>query len=204
MRTFILRARKGSTQWEKIRESVGTDSHSEVIAHFVMNAFFVANGFREDTEVYIILDSAKDFPRTIKLAGNENLSFEGFHENAILTVIEKALKESKTLQKDENKNITSGLSISGYGFEKLIGTLIQTRSLYLLSPKGTSIREITIAPDPVFILSDHLPLPPKIVKSLKNKGLQTISLGKKMLFASQCVTIIHAELDYVIQTPSPF
>lgn len=195
MRTFIIRARKGTTRWERLRASIGNIQHLEVVAHVVINAFFIASHFREDVEVYIVLDSAEDFPRTIKLTGFEGLSLSGFHEEAVLSLLEKALKESRHLSKDETLSIAPGLTISGFGFDKLIATLIETRTLYLLEPKGESIRTAELAPDPVFILSDHLSMPSKILKSLKRKGLQTISLGKKMLFASQCVTILHYELD---------
>lgn len=195
MRTFVIRARKGTTRWDKVRSQIGGKEHFEIIAHSVINAFFVSNGFREDVEVYIILDSSEDFPRTIKLSGSEGLSINGFHECAIVELIEKALKLSQGLQKDETRSLSAGLQISGFGFEKLIGNLLATRSVYLLEPKGEDIRETTLDPDPVFILSDHLALPKKNVKSLKRNGLKTISLGKKMLFASQCVVLLNYEMD---------
>ena len=67
MRTFIIKARKGTTRWEKVRSQIGTKEHFEVVAHSVINAFFISNGFRTDVEVYIVLDSSEDFPRTIKI-----------------------------------------------------------------------------------------------------------------------------------------
>jgi tRNA (pseudouridine54-N1)-methyltransferase len=38
-------------------------------------------------------------------------------------------------------------------------------------------------------------MPKKYVQSLKRRGVQMLSVGKKMLFASQCVVILHHELD---------
>lgn len=198
MRTFIIRARKGSTNWEKVRSSIGTKEHFEVVAHSVINAFFISNGFRSEVEVYIVLDSSEDFPRTIKLSGNDGLSIAGFHEDAVLELVEKALKESLGLKKDETKMIAPGLQISGFGFERLVGDLLKTRQVYLLEPKGDDIRETIVDNNPVFILSDHLAMPKNSVKGLIRRGLKTISLGKKMLFASQCVVLIHYELDRLI------
>lgn len=195
MRTFIIRARKGSTRWERLRSNIGARDHFEVVAHSVINAFFTSNGFREDVEVYIILESSEDFPRTIKLSGNEGLSIAGFHEEAVLELVEKALKDSPGLQKDETKVIAKGLQITGFGFEKCVRQLLETRSVYLLDRKGTDIRATSFNDDPVFILSDHLAMPKNSIKGLERHGLKTISLGKKMLFASQCVVIIHHELD---------
>lgn len=195
MRTFIIKARKGTTRWEKVRAQIGAKEHFEVICHSIMNAFFLANDFRLDTEMYIILDSSDDFPRTIKLTANEGLSFSGFCETAIIEIIEKALKNSMDLQKDQTKKIEAGVEISGFGFEKLIQQLFPTRTLYLLGPKGQDIREANLQPNPVFILSDHLAMPKKIMQALKRQGLQTLSMGKQMLFASQCVTLLNYEMD---------
>lgn len=195
MRTFIIRARKGTTRWEKIRASIGGKEHFEVIAHSVMNAFFISSGFRTDVEVYIVLDSSEDFPRTIKLSGNEGLSIKGFHEEAVLELIEKALKNSVNLKKDETQPIDSGIQISGFGFEKLVSQLIETRSIYLLDPKGENIQSITLAENPIFILSDHLAMPKNSIKTFKRRGLKLLSLGKKMLFASQCVVLLNYYMD---------
>ena len=195
MRTFIIRARKGTTQWQQIKSAIGTKEHLEVVAHSVINAFFISNDFRQNVEVYIVLDSSADFPRTIKLSASEGLSITGFHEQAVLDLIEKALKDSTGLQKDETRTIAPGLQISGYGFEKLIGHLLETKAVYLLEPKGDDIRSVGLESDAAFILSDHLALPKNNVKSFKRRGLKTISLGKRMLFASQCVVLINHEMD---------
>lgn len=195
MRTFIIRARKGTTRWDQIRSNVGSKNHFEVIAHSIMNAFFISNDFRRDVEVYIVLDSSEDFPRTIKLSSNEGLSLEGFHEEAMITLLEYALKNSIGLQKDETRLIAPGVQVCGFGFEKLVNQLIETRPIYLLEPKGNDMRTTEIANDPVFILSDHIAMPKNNVKSLKRRGATSLSLCKTMLFAAQCITIIHYELD---------
>lgn len=195
MRTFVIRSRKGTTRWEQLKSQVGNKGHIEIVAHSVMNAFFVSNAFRPDVEVYIVLESSEDFPRTIKLSSNDKLSIEGFHEDAILNLIENALKESAHLKKDATLKIAPGVEISGFGFEKLVGHLIQSHPVYILDRKGDSMRTGKIEQNPVFILSDHLAMPKNILKSFERRGLKSISLGKTMLFASQCVTLIHYELD---------
>ena len=67
--------------------------------------------------------------------------------------------------------------------------------IHLLDRKGDDIREIDLAEDAVFILTDHIPMPPKQAKSLVNRGARAISLGPKMLHASQCVVLIQNEYD---------
>jgi len=195
MKTFIIRARSGSTQWERVRTSIGSRGHFEVVAHCVMNAFFLSKDFREDVEVYIVLDSTPDFPRTLQLSGSEGLSLSGFHEEAVLELVEAALKNSTRLQKDETLLAAPGVRVHGFGFEKLVSQLLKARPVYLLDKKGDDIRAVTLPADPVFILSDHLPMPKNSVKSFMRRGLKMISLGKKMLFASQCVVLLNYEMD---------
>jgi tRNA (pseudouridine54-N1)-methyltransferase len=215
MRTFIIKARKGTTSPSKIRSTIGSKEHFEVVAHSVINTFFVSSDFRENVEIYIVLDSSEDFPRTIKLASKltikmpgessgtetEGISLSGFHEEAVLELIERALIEGRGLRKDETRRIAPGLEISGFGFEKLVQGLLKTRSVYLLDRKGVDIRSAEFVsalekdPHPVFVLSDHLAMPKKSIKGLERQGLESLSLGKKMLFASQCVVILHYELD---------
>lgn len=198
MKTFIIRARKGTTRWDRIMSGIGSEEHIEVVAHTVMNAFFVSNGFREDVDVYIVLDSSEDFPRSIHLSGNKGLSIDGFHEAAILKLIENALKESTSIGKDGMRIVAMGVTVYGFGFEKLLGKLLETRPVYLLDRKGGDIRDENLHANPVFVLSDHLAMPKNIMTSLKRRGARSISLGKKMLFASQCVVLIHDELDRAV------
>lgn len=195
MRSFIIRARKGTTRWDKLRSTLGGKAHFEVIAHSVINAFFLSNDFRQDVEVYIVLDSSEDFPRTIRLSAADGLSIAGFHEAAVLALIEEALRLGQGLKKDEMRIAAPGVQISAFGFDRLLGNLLETRSVYLLEPKGEDIADVTLDANPVFILSDHLAMPKKSIKGLKRQGLKTLSLGKKMLFASQCVVILNYETD---------
>jgi tRNA (pseudouridine54-N1)-methyltransferase len=49
--------------------------------------------------------------------------------------------------------------------------------------------------NPCFLLTDHIPMPKKTFHTLERLGAKKITLGSKMLFASQCVVLIHHELD---------
>ncbi|MDF5468648.1 tRNA (pseudouridine(54)-N(1))-methyltransferase TrmY, partial [Vibrio parahaemolyticus] len=57
------------------------------------------------------------------------------------------------------------------------------------------VRDAEIGGNPCFLLTDHIPMTKKSFHSLKRLGTEKISLGPKMLFASQCVVLIHNELD---------
>ena len=195
MRTFILRARKGTAQADKVLSHVGTGEHFEIIAHTLANAFYVSNGMRPDVEVYIILDSTPDFPRTLKFSSNGGLSFPGFHEQAILAVVSSALARGTSVKKNAVQAIQPGIDIYGFGFDVLMKELQEQATVYLLDKKGKDIRDVSFDEHGIFVLSDHLSMPKNSIKGLERRGLTKISLGKKMLFASQCVVLVHNELD---------
>jgi tRNA (pseudouridine54-N1)-methyltransferase len=195
MRTFVLRARKGTVNADKVMSQVGTGAHFEIVAHTLANAFYFSNGMRPDVEVYVVLDSAADFPRTLKFSSNAGLSFPGFDEHAILGVVASALAKGSKISKDERQTLASGIEIFGFGFDTLMQELQENRTLYLLDKKGADIRATELEEDCVFLLSDHLPMPKNSIKVLERRGLKNISLGRKILFASQCVVLVHHELD---------
>lgn len=195
MRTFVIRSRKGTVNPDKVFSQIGTEGHFEIIAHTLANAFYFSNGMRSDVEVYVVLESTPDFPRTIKFSSDKHLSFPGFHENAILKVISSVLALGSKIQKDEIQNMGPGIEIFGFGFETLMKKLQVKGPIYLLDKKGEDIRTARILEEGIFLLSDHLSMPKNSIKGLERYGMTKISLGKRMLFASQCVVLIHNELD---------
>jgi len=190
MRTFVIRARKAH-----FKATVGKKEHVEIIAHTLANAFYISNQLRNDVEVYVVLDSAADFPKTIKFSSNDGLSFPGFHEEAILGVVANALERGQHVALGDVKWVAPGIEVHGYGFDTLLKALQESRAVYLLDNKGDDIRTQQFESQGIFVLSDHIALPKKSVKGLERRGLKKISLGKKVLFASQCVVLVHNELD---------
>lgn len=67
--------------------------------------------------------------------------------------------------------------------------------LFVMDRKGTSIREQVFEGNPCFLLTDHIPMPKKTFHGLERLGARKLTLGSRMLFASQCVVLIHHELD---------
>ncbi|MBN8548683.1 MAG: tRNA (pseudouridine(54)-N(1))-methyltransferase TrmY [Deltaproteobacteria bacterium] len=195
MRTFVIRARKASIRPDKVFAQVGSDEHFEIIAHTLANAFYYSNGMRENVQVYVVLDSSPDFPRTLKFSSNEGLSFPGFHERAILEVIVSALTRGAKVTKDSVLPIQPGIEICGFGFDTLMKGLQEKAPTYLLDSKGEDVRNVEFQENALFVLSDHLSMPKNSIKGLERRGLTKISLGKRVLFASQCVVLVHNEMD---------
>ncbi|MGR5066046.1 tRNA (pseudouridine(54)-N(1))-methyltransferase TrmY [Photobacterium sp. DNB22_13_2] len=195
MRAFVLRARSAPTDSQQLLASVGQEAHTEILAHTLMNSIFVAQSHREDVIVHLVLESTQDFSRTVTFVANEMTNIGGFHEQALLTKVAKALDASRGMAKEQERQVEPGITVQTKSFEKLVKELSEDYQLYMMDKKGTSIREQEFSGNSCFLLTDHIPMPKKTYKSLERLGTQKISLGPKMIFASQCVVLIHNELD---------
>jgi len=194
-KAFVIRARAASTDHKVFVEGVGGDAHSEILAHVLMNAIFTAQSHRDDVKVYLVIESTADFSRTLCFESTQLSNIGGFHESALIALIAKALEHSVGMKKEELRNVASGLSVETISFEKLVQRLAEDYTLYLLDKKGTDIRDEPFDGNACFILTDHIPMPKKSWNSLKRLGTQKVSLGPQMLFASQCIVLIHNEFD---------
>ena len=195
MRTFVLRARAAPTDSRKLLDGVGGDAHTEILAHTLMNAIFVAQSHRADVTAYLVLESTPDYSRTIRFDANAMHDIGGFHEQALLGKVARALDVSAGMGKEETRAVEAGVTVRTISFERLVQELAQTHALYVMDRKGAPMREHAFAANPCFLLTDHIPMPKKTFHSLERLGATKLSLGPTMLFASQCVVLIHHELD---------
>jgi len=195
MRAFVLRARSAPTDSQAFLAAVGQKAHTEILAHTLMNAIFVAQSHREDVVVYLVLESTKDFSRSICFVANELQDIGGFHEQLLLEKIARALDLSIGMTKEQTRELDPGISVQTISFERLVQNLANNYQLYVMDKKGTPISEQDFPCNSCFLLTDHIPMPKKTFNSLKKLGTEKLSLGPKMLFASQCVVLIHNQLD---------
>ena len=195
MRTFVLRARAAPTDSAKLLASVGTEVHAEILAHVLMNAIFVAQSHRNDGVVYLVLESTAIFSRTVRFEPAAMHERGGFDERALLAKVAKALDASRGMGKEDTREVESGVTVRTISFERLVQQLSADHALYVLDRKGTPLAAQAVGANPCFLLTDHIPMPKKTFGSLERLGATRLSLGSRMLFASQCVTVIHHALD---------
>jgi tRNA (pseudouridine54-N1)-methyltransferase len=195
MRTFVLRARAAPTDSQKLLAGVGKEAHTEILAHTLMNAIFVAQSHRADVTVYLVLESTQDYSRTIRFDANALTDIGGFDERTLLAAVARALDASIGMGKEEARPVASGITVRTVSFERLVQELAQDHQLFVMDRKGAPIREQAFDGNPCFLLTDHIPMPKKTFHSLERLGAKKITLGPTMLFASQCVVLIHHELD---------
>jgi tRNA (pseudouridine54-N1)-methyltransferase len=195
MRTFVLRARAAPVDSAKLLAGIGGDTHPEILAHTLMNAIFVAQSHRPDVVVHLVLESTQDYSRTIRFEANAMHDIGGFDERALLGKLARALDASRGMGKEESRPVESGVTVRTISFERLVQELAADHQLYVMDRKGTPIGEEAFGERPCFLLTDHIPMPKKTYNSLDRLGARRIALGRTMLFASQCVVLIHHALD---------
>lgn len=199
MRTFVLRARSAPTDSRGLLDAVGREAHTEILAHALMNAFCVAQSHRPDVVLYLVLERSPDYSRTIRLCSNEVRDLGGFHEQIWLGKLARALDASSGMGKDETRGVEPGIEVRTTSFEKLVQELAGSHRLFVLDRKGTPAREVEFPDRPCFVLTDHVPMPKKSFHTLQRLGAKRIALGPRMLFASQCMVVLHNELDLAQQ-----
>jgi len=195
MRTFVLRARAAPVDSARLLAGVGKEAHTEILAHTLMNAIFVAQSHRPDVVVYLVLESTQDFSRTLRFVVNEMHELAGFDERALLAKVAKALDASRGMGKEESRPVESGVGVRTVSFERLVQELAEDHQLFVMDKKGAPIGEQAFDGNPCFLLTDHIPMPKNTFHTLDKLGAKRITLGRTMLFASQCVVLIHHELD---------
>jgi tRNA (pseudouridine54-N1)-methyltransferase len=166
MRVFVVRARSAPTDSQGLLAAVGK-----------------------------VLESTPDYSRTISFSSNDMRDIGGFHEQALLGKIATALDASRGMGKEESRPVESGITVRTISFERLVQELAEDHQLFVMDRKGTQIRDKRFAGNPCFLLTDHMPMPKKSFNSLERLGAEKLALGSRMLFASQCVVLIHHELD---------
>ena len=196
MRTFVLRARAAPTDSARLLAGVGQEAHTEILAHTLMNAIFVAQSHRPGVVVHLVLESTPDFSRSIRFEVDAMRELGGFDERALLGKVAKALDASRGMGKEEARPVESGVVVRTLSFERLVQELAADHQLYVMDRKGTPIGEQAFAGGRhCFLLTDHIPMPKNTFHTLDKLGTRRISLGPTMLFASQCVLLIHHALD---------
>ncbi|MFT4312603.1 MAG: hypothetical protein ACMXYF_05235 [Candidatus Woesearchaeota archaeon] len=194
MRIFILRLKQGVTTPDFSRSDPVNAGHLEIACHCIMNSLWVGGSIRQDSIIHIVLEGPPTPPVVLTVQGKELDSLH-YAEVFLLKAIQESLKAVKKLKWLE---VNQGpITCQKQSFEGLIKEYhANEASIYYLHPKGELLEEQTIDLNQqiVCVLGDHKGMPNKSEKFLKSKATR-ITLGSTMLFASQCVTIVHNILD---------
>lgn len=178
MREFILLSRTSSDKIELNNLSFG---RWDVIARCVNSTLWIAHALRP-ARIHVVLGAANP-PKTVVV--DDSIKKVNPDEKNIAAWISKVLK---------NGGENPGISVSENSFQTLIKSFSK-RKFYILHEKGRDIGEIEFDANPVFVLGDHIGLPPKDEDFVKRFDHELISIGPRSYLASQCISYINIELD---------
>lgn len=195
MREFVVKARKAPVDADRFLGAVGSGPRVEFLARIMADALLISKGHRDDTRLTLVLEDSPDYSRSVIFDGSMLGELAGTDESGLLLTCASALRDATGMGRDESICCDNGIMVRTISFEHLVKEKLGTGAVYVLDRKGKDIRDLAWQTDPVFVLTDHIPMPRKTRKSLTRLGMIEISLGPVMLHASQCISLIHNELD---------
>ena len=192
MKEFILRSLKAKTSPFDIND-LKNAGRLDLVCNCITNALFIAGDLRRDAKIHVVLEGPNNPPKTISFDGNKLKGIED--EKSIAIKINEALIKSSGLTLNEELDINPGISIAKKSFEQLVKDKSKSNQLIYLHKEGKDIRKTPLEENSIFIFGDYIGMPRKTEKLLDRLKAQRISLSPIMLFSSQCIAIVHNELD---------
>lgn len=196
MREFLYYSRSAPTVGSGVKDDLMDSGRLDIAIHTIIAAFFLSHSFREDVKLHLVFAGAPDPQKHLELKpvteGETGVDKIYLSKKNIAGVIKRMLYKYKPGMKNE---VYPGYWIEKKGFIEVAKELKKEgKELYILDGSGEDIRKVKIGENPVFILGDHLGLPNKELKRLK-EICTPVSIGKRTYFASQVVSIVNNEID---------
>ncbi|MCK4997626.1 hypothetical protein KAS08_04950 [Candidatus Pacearchaeota archaeon] len=193
MREFIYYSKSAVTAGNLIKDNLMQAGRMDIVCNVIIAAFFTSNAMREDVKFHLIFDGPPHAPRHLVLESNTEMPIS---KKNVAGLIKRMLYKSPTTE--GLLEVFPGASIEKMSFEHLVKNLDKEgKDVLLLDGKGKDVREIKLEMDEknnsVFIIGDHEGFPSDKKKFLKK--IDGVTVGPKILFASQVITILHNELD---------
>ncbi len=161
----------------------------DIAIHTFINSFFISHKFREDVKLHFIFYGQPDPPKHIEIQLTSELNVS---KKDIVSLIKKVLYKYR---KGERREVFPKVFVEKKSLLKIIqGFLEEGKKIFVLDKKGEDIREIENLENSVFILGDQDGLPLKEMKRIKKEMIK-VSVGPKIYFASQTITLVNNEMD---------
>ena len=110
-------------------------------------------------------------------------------------MLQRALGAGRHLSLGQEAEAQPGVVVAKYSFEQLVKDRCEDGQLFYLRPGGDDIRDVAFGAAPCFVFTDHLAMPRKTDRFMERLGARPISVGPRMLYASQCIAVVQNELD---------
>ena len=196
MREFIYYSRTAPTSGNFPIDDLQKAGRIDIAIHVIIATFFLSHKIRPDSKLNLVFAGPPDPSKHIEMApvieGETGIDKIYLAKKDVSGILKRILYKYK---QGEKREVFPGYWIEKKPLLKVIEELKeQDKQVYILDGKGEDIRKTEIAKDCVFVLGDHLGLPKKELKRLKQIAIP-VSIGKRTYFASQTVSIVQNEID---------
>ncbi len=189
MRTFVYFSSTARTSGNFSADRLMDAGRMDIAMHVIINAFFLSHSLRDDVALHMVFYGMPDPPKHIEIHINEETRIS---KKDVANLIKKILYKYRPGQKTE---AAPGCFVEKRSFLDVIGEIAKDgKEIFILDRKGKNIREEEIGKNTAFVLGDQNGLPKKELKRLK-KIAKVVSVGPKIYFASQVISILNNELD---------
>lgn len=189
MRTFVYFSSSARTSGNFDINNLMDAGRLDIAIHCIINAFFLSHKLRDDVKLHLVFYGMPDPPKHIEMQIVEGTRLS---KKDVANLIKKVLYKYKPGKRVE---AAPGCFVEKKSFLKVIEELAgKGKKVFIMDEKGDLIRDAKIPEESVFVIGDQGGFPAKELKRLK-KNFNLVSVGPKIYFASQVVTIINNELD---------
>jgi len=189
MREFVYYSANAVTAGNLIGDNLMQAGRLDIVCNFIISVFFVSNAMRDDVRLHLIFDGGPNAPRHLVMESNEDMPIS---KKNVAGLIKRMLYKAK--DEEGLGEIVPGCFIEKRGFEKLLMDLDREgKDVLVLDGKGKDVRDLELKGNEVFVVGDHEGFPAGLRKFLKK--IDKISVGPRVLFASQVAVLLHNEMD---------
>lgn len=197
MRRFVIVGHKAhSTADFKLDDLAGGAGRLDVLLRCVNSAFFLSHSIRTDAEVYLVLLGPEAPPRTVKFIGREVRYLNPDERSTGALVRNALLKGGKEVVRS-----SPGVYVTPQSFKDVLDEVAPLGQLIYLRENGTPIRQMDLAGDVTFVLSDHKDLTAEEEAEMQSRTSDIASLGPLSYHADHCITLVNNELDLRTNLP---
>lgn len=192
MREFIFYSANAVTAGNFIGSNLKDAGRMDIVCNTIIQALFISNDIRRDVKLHLVLDGPPNAPKHLLFDTTKNAEDMPISKKDIAGLIKRMLYKSP--EKEGLKEIYPGCLIERKSLEHVVKDLAaEGKNVFLLDEGGEDIRDVEIKENFVFVLGDHEGFPNHKRKFLKR--IDKVSVGPKVLFASQVFVILNNEID---------
>jgi tRNA (pseudouridine54-N1)-methyltransferase len=193
MREFIYYSKNAVTAGNFIKDDLMKAGRLDIACNVIIQTLFVSGEMRDDVKLHLIFDGPPNPPIHIEIYPKDKEI--DISKKDVAGLIKKMLYKAPR-KKGQKINVASGYSVEKKSLIELIEELgSEGKKVYLLDKKGKDIREINIEGREVLVLGDQDGIGKRELKQLRKESIEKISVGPKVLFASQVAVIVNNEID---------